>query len=252
MIYKITIIITLALLSGCSTITDMITAIPEKIQEQQDQEQRQVTISTDQMSPVPNDPFYAPIEPSPVAEPVSISGSMFNPHSSHSLYSYISPFAIGDSITVMLVEDATASKSASSNLTRESNFELDPIVVPGGEMTINGNILELGVAQAQDFGGNADAEQQHSLSARITVSVVDILHNGNLVVRGEKWLVINNGKEYMRFTGIIRPLDISETNSIQSYQVADSRIEFSGTGDHADVQTQGWLASFLGGSIWPI
>lgn len=240
------------LLSGCSTVVDKIAEIPKEVQKKQDQSQRQVTISTDKVSPIPGDPFYAPIDPSPMPEPIVVTGSIFNAETSRSLYSYTPPFAIGDSITVLLDENATASKSASSNLTRESNFDLDPITVPGGAMTINGKVLELGMAQTQDFDGNADAEQQHSLSARITVTVVDILHNHNLVVRGEKWLVINNGKEYMRFTGIIRPLDVSEDNSVQSYQVADSRIEFSGTGDQADVQTQGWLTSFLGGSLWPI
>lgn len=239
-------------LTGCSTVADKIANIPTEVQKKQDQKQRQVTVSTDKVSPIPGDPFYAPIDPSPMPEPIVVTGSMFDAQTSRSLYSYTPPFAIGDSITVLLDENATASKSASSNLTSESNFDLEPITVPGGAMTINGKVLELGMTQAQDFDGNADAEQQHSLSARITVTVVDILHNKNLVVRGEKWLVINNGKEYMRFTGIIRPLDVSEENSVQSYQVADSRIEFSGTGDHANTQTQGWLTSFLGGSLWPI
>lgn len=245
-------ILSCLLLTGCSTIGEKIAEIPENVQTKEDQEQRQVSISTDKVSPIPDDPFYAPIDPSPKAEPITRTGSMFNAQTSRSLYSYTPPFAIGDSITVLLDENAQASKSASSAMSKESNFDLDPITVPGGEMTINGNVVQLGVTQEQDFDGIADAQQQHSLTARITVTVVDILHNGNLVVRGEKWLVINNGKEYMRFTGIIRPLDVSESNSVQSYQVADSRIEFSGTGDHADVQTKGWLSSFLGGSMWPI
>lgn len=249
---QITLLMLSMLLVGCSTIGKKIAEIPDNVQNAQDQEQRQVSISTDKISPIPDDPFYAPIDPSPRPEPITRSGSIFNAQTSRSLYSYTPPFAIGDSITVLLDENAQASKSASSTLSKESNFDLDPITVPGGQMTINGNVVELGLSQEQDFDGNADAEQQHSLTARITVTVVDILHNGNLVVRGEKWLVINNGKEYMRFTGIIRPLDVSENNSVQSYQVADSRIEFSGTGDQADTQTQGWLTSFLGGSMWPI
>lgn len=252
MFKKNAIILALLLISGCSTIADKVESVSDAVQKKEDQAQRQVTVSTDQRSPTPDDPFYAPIESSPAAESISITGSLFDTRTSRSLYSYIPPFAIGDSITILLKEDASASKSASSNLERETNYDLDPIKVPGGEMTINGKVLELGVTQTQDFTGDADAKQQHSLSARITVSVVDILNNGNLVVRGEKWLVINNGKEYMRFTGIVRPLDVSENNSINSYQVADSRIEFSGTGDHANTQTQGWLASFLGGSMWPI
>ncbi|GDY27046.1 MULTISPECIES: flagellar basal body L-ring protein FlgH [unclassified Agarivorans] len=240
------------LLSACSTIVDGVEKVADDVQEREDRNQRQVTVSTDSRSPIPDDPFYAPIEPSPAADPVIVTGSMFNSNTSRSLYSYTPPFALGDTITVMLEEEATATKSASSNLAKENSYKLDPVTVPGGSLTINGKVVELEMSQKQDFDGTSDANQRHRLSGRITVSVVDILNNGNLVVRGEKWLVINNGKEYMRFTGIVRPLDVGENNSIGSYQVADARIEFSGTGDHADVQTQGWLSSFLGGSMWPL
>jgi flagellar L-ring protein precursor FlgH len=109
--------------------------------------------------------------------------------------------------------------------------------------------VELELSKALGFDGSSGADQKHSLSARITVSIVDILNNGNLKVRGEKWLVINNGNEYMRFTGTVRPLDVSEDNTVESAQVADTRIEFSATGDHATVQKQGWLSSFLGSSL---
>ncbi|MGY5451488.1 flagellar basal body L-ring protein FlgH [Agarivorans sp. MS3-6] len=240
------------LLSACSTISDTVEKAADGVQEREDRSQRQVTVSTDRRSPIPDDPYYAPIEPSPAADPVIVTGSMFNSNTSTSLYSYTPPFALGDTITIMLDEEATATKSASSTLAKDNSYKLDPITVPGGNMTINGKTVELELSQTQDFDGSSDANQRHRLSGRITVSVVDILNNGNLVVRGEKWLVINNGKEYMRFTGIVRPLDVSENNSIGSYQVADARIEFSGTGDHADVQTQGWLSSFLGGSLWPL
>lgn len=242
----------ISLLSACSTIADSVEKVADDVQQHQDRQQRQVTVSTDNRSPVPDDPFYAPIEPSPAADPVIVTGSMFNSQTARSLYSYTPPFALGDTITILLEEEATATKSASSNLAKENSYQLDPLKVPGGNLTINGKVVELEMKQQQDFDGSSDAKQRHRLSGRITVSVVDILNNGNLVVRGEKWLVINNGKEYMRFTGIVRPLDVAEDNSIGSYQVADARIEFSGTGDHADVQTQGWLSSFLGGSLWPL
>ena len=252
MITRVMMLCNVLLLSACSTIVDSVEEVADNVQEREDRNQRQVTVSTDSRSPIPDDPFYAPIEPSPAADPVIVTGSMFNSNTSRSLYSYTPPFALGDTITILLEEEATATKSASSNLGKENSYKLDPVKVPGGNLTINGRVVELEMKQKQDFDGSSDANQRHRLSGRITVSVVDILNNGNLVVRGEKWLVINNGKEYMRFTGIVRPLDVGEDNSIGSYQVADARIEFSGTGDHADVQTQGWLSSFLGGSMWPL
>ena len=245
--------ITLVFLAGCSTLPDEdespITEQTVQKEEQQKQEKPQITPVKDQRAATPDDPFYAPIEPSQTATPITITGSLFNSETSHSLYSYVAPYNIGDSITVILKEDASASKSASSTLESTDNYTLDPITIPGGELTVNGKVVELGLNKALGFDGTSGADQKHSLSARITVSIVDILNNGNLQVRGEKWLVINNGKEYMRFTGTVRPLDIAEDNTVESAQVANTRIEFSGTGDHAKVQKQGWLSSFLGSSL---
>lgn len=224
----------------------------QSVQEQQDKEQRQVTETTDNSSPVPGDPYYAPIEPRKAPIQLEITGSLFNAQVSTDLYSYAPKFSLGDTINVVLNEETVATKSANSNLSNANNYTLDPIVVPGGNLTVNEKEVELGISQEQDFDGTSGSSQSHKLSGRITVSVIEILNNGNLVVRGEKWLVINNGKEYIRLTGIIRPLDISEENSVDSYQVADSRIEFSATGEHADMQTRGWLSTLFSGSLWPI
>ena len=246
------IMLLLLLLSGCSAIVDSVDSATEAVQARQDQVQRQVTESTNSSSPTPGDPYYAPIEPRKAPVPLEITGSLFNSHISTDLYSYAPKFALGDTIYVVLDEETVASKSATSNLSNESNFELDPITVPGGTMTVNGKEVELAVAQEQDFDGESGSSQRHNIAGRIAVSVIEVLNNGNLVVRGEKWLVINNGKEYIRLTGIIRPLDITEENSVESYQVADSRIEFSGTGEQADIQTRGWLSSMFSGTLWPI
>jgi len=240
------------MLTGCSAINEGVSTVTEEIQEKQDKTQRQVTESTNDSSPIPGDPYYAPIEPRKAPVPLEVTGSLFNSHISTDLYSYAPTFALGDTINVLLNEETTATKSATSNLSNENSFTLDPIGVPGGSMTINGKVVELDVNQEQDFTGDSGSSQRHNLAGRITVSVIEVLNNGNLVVRGEKWLVINNGKEYIRLTGIIRPLDITEQNTVESYQVADSRIEFSATGEHADVQTRGWLSSLFSGSIWPI
>ena len=255
MIKSIVISISLMLLAGCTTTRDEVEPVTEIIPQKEvqgqdpEKEKPQAKLVKEQRSPTPDDPFYAPIEPRPAPTPITSTGSLFNSKTAHSLYSYVAPYAIGDSVTVVLKENASASKSASSTLESSNNYTLDPIKIPGGEMTINGKVVELELNKGQGFDGNSGADQKHSLSARITVSIVDILNNGNLVVRGEKWLVINNGQEYMRFTGIIRPLDIDEDNTIESSQVANTRIEFSGAGDHATVQKQGWLSSLLGSSL---
>jgi len=249
---RVTTLLLLLFLCGCSTIVDTVDDATEAVQARQDKTQRQVTESTNNSSPTPGDPYYAPIEPRKAPIPLEITGSLFNSQISTDLYSYAPKFSLGDTIYVVLEEKTVATKTATSTLSNENNFTLDPITVPGGTMTVNGKEVELGVAQEQDFDGESGSTQSHNLAGRIAVSVIEVLNNGNLVVRGEKWLVINNGKEYIRLTGIVRPLDITEENSVESYQVADSRIEFSGTGEHADVQTRGWLSSLFSGSLWPI
>ncbi|MFM2480240.1 flagellar basal body L-ring protein FlgH [Celerinatantimonas sp. YJH-8] len=238
-------------LTGCATVTDTGEKVSNAAQQKIDQKERQVTTTTDQNSPVPNDPYYAPVEPSAEAQHVIPTGSAFNPNLSNSLYSSTTSHQIGDTVTILLTETASAQKSASTSMSHNNDYNLDPITVPGGQLTVNGNTVQLGVNQSQNFDGQADSSQSHTLNGQITVSVVDVLNNGNLVVRGEKWLVINNGKEYIRLTGIVRPKDISQGNTVRSSQVADARIEFSGTGDQANSQTQGWLSRLFNGSLWP-
>ena len=79
-----------------------------------------------------------------------------------------------------------------------------------------------------------------------------VVINGNLLVRGEKWIMLNNGNEYIRITGLVRPEDVSSENSVSSQRVANARIHYGGTGDLANTQEQGWLTSFFNGPWWPI
>lgn len=239
------------LLTGCATAENVGKEAAEGAQQKVDKAQRQVTVSSDEHSPTPDDPFYAPVEPAPHQRHVIPTGSAYDPAKSKSLYSYQPSYSVGDTVTVRLTESASAQKSASTDMSHNNDYNLDPIKVPGGDLTVNGKKIELGMKQSQNFDGKANSAQSHTLNGQITVSVVDVLNNGNLVVRGEKWLVINNGKEYIRLTGIVRPKDITESNTVESAQVADARIEFSGTGDQANTQTQGWLSRMFSGSLWP-
>ncbi|WP_298943333.1 flagellar basal body L-ring protein FlgH [uncultured Psychromonas sp.] len=247
-------IIGITLLTGCSTLekVDLTPEISQINQVTQNTSGTQITQRNTSDPAIPDDPYYAPIDPSRSPAAVEITGSLFNANQSSDLYSYAPKFKIGDTINVLLQEEVVANKSASTNLSNENSYNLDPIKIPGGNLSVNGNDVELGISQDQGFDGESGSSQSHNIQGRITVSVINVLNNGNLVVRGEKWLVINNGKEYIRLTGIIRPLDVSLDNSIESYQVADSRIEFSATGEHAEVQTRGWLSSLFSGSFWPI
>jgi len=207
--------------------------------------------SSNQPAPMPNDPYYAPVLPEERAEPVVPTGSLYQAQYSDNMYSDIKARRLGDIITVTLQERTTASKSANAQTTKESNVDLPVPTILGQAATINGNPISANLGGTRDFTGDATADQSNRLSGEITVTVIRTLANGNLIVRGEKWLRINTGDEYIRLTGIIRPQDVSADNTIPSTRVANARIEYSGTGSLASTQEQSWLTRFFNSSYWP-
>ncbi|MGB5325344.1 MAG: flagellar basal body L-ring protein FlgH, partial [Pseudomonadales bacterium] len=107
------------------------------------------------------------------------------------------------------------------------------------------------VAQDRSFDGSGEADQQNSLSGNIAVTVSGVLPNGLLVIRGEKWMTLTTGQEFIRLKGLIRPDDISSSNTVPSTKVADARITYSGTGELADASRQGWGSRFFNSRYWP-
>ncbi|AWL12574.1 Flagellar L-ring protein [Saliniradius amylolyticus] len=209
-------------------------------------------MSTAQRTPVPDDPSYAPVTPDMPRERLAKDGSIFSQATANSLYSDVKARRVGDIITVVLQENTTASKSAQTSTSKESGVDLDPITgLNGNNVTIGGNSLQLGVDSSNDFSGNASTSQNNNLFGNISVTVMKVLPNQNLVVRGEKWMTINNGDEFIRLTGIVRSADISPDNEVVSSKVANARIQYSGTGSFARAQEKGWLTRFFDSSWWP-
>jgi flagellar L-ring protein precursor FlgH len=171
----------------------------------------------------------------------------------NSLYSDVKARRVGDIITVSLRENTNASKSAGSSSSKDSSVDVNPIIGLGGNaLRIGKEAIQLGIDASNDFSGDAQASQSNSLQGSITVTVVEVLPNQNLIIRGEKWLTLNNGDEYIRLTGVIRPADVSPTNEIQSTKIANARIQYSGTGSFAKSQEKGWLTKFFSSTWWPV
>ena len=103
----------------------------------------------------------------------------------------------------------------------------------------------MGLENETEFDGEGASSQSNRLQGDITVTVAQRLPNGNLLVRGQKWIAINQGKEYVRIQGIVRPIDIDPDNSISSLKVADARISYGGTGALADANRPGLLSRFF-------
>lgn len=206
-------------------------------------------------SEVKNDPEFAPVEPTEPGFDVVNSGSMYQENYVNNLYSDIKAHRVGDIITVYLEESTSASKKAGSSQAKKNSYNLsiDQTIVPSfGSTPVSLSAGSAGVGQSTSFAGDADADQSNNLQGSITVNVVRVLNNGNLVIRGEKWLMLNNGEEYVRIKGVIRSEDVSSDNTVSSMRVANARIQYGGTGDFANTQQQGWLTAFFNGPYWPI
>ena len=209
--------------------------------------------STDRAEILPNDPDFAPILPEDEEESIVPTGSLFKVNYVNNIYSDSKAHRVGDIIDVILSESTQANKSAKTEISKENQATLEPIVGLGGEsIAYKGKALQFGFNQSSDFTGDAKADQGNSLSGNISVHVLKVLSNGNLMIRGEKWMTLNNGDEYVRLTGIIRSKDISSSNTIMSTKVANARIQYAGTGTFADSQEQGWLSQFFNSSWWPL
>ncbi len=196
--------------------------------------------------PTPDDPSWAPIHPKHKPQHYAAeTGSLFNTGSTASLYDDSKPRGIGDIITVTLNESTKAAKSSDADLSKNNAASMDPLSVGGQELSIGEYNFSYELSNDNSFTGSAAANQSNSLSGSITVEVIEVLANGNLVIRGEKWLTLNTGDEYIRLSGTIRSDDITSDNTIASNRISNARIQYSGTGNQQDMQEPGFLARFF-------
>ncbi|SDG69818.1 flagellar L-ring protein precursor FlgH [Vibrio xiamenensis] len=196
--------------------------------------------------PVADDPAWAPIHPKHQPEHYAAeTGSLFNADKATSLYDDSKPRGIGDIITVTLDEATKAAKSSDADLSKSNDASMDPLSVGGKDLTVGEYNFSYGLKNDNNFSGSAAANQSNSISGSISVEVIEVLANGNLLIRGEKWLTLNTGDEYIRLSGTIRPQDIDYDNTIASTRISNARIQYSGTGTNQDMQEPGFLARFF-------
>lgn len=200
----------------------------------------------------PSHANYRPTMPPQPVLPPATSGAIYQPARGLSLFEDVKARRVGDTLTIRLAEKTQASKSASSDASKDSSVDTGIPIIGGKGITRNGkDILNSEWETAQDFSGKGSSSQSNSLSGNITVTVADVYSNGNLLVRGEKWLTLNQGEEFVQISGIVRPVDIASDNSVDSYKVADARITYSGQGTLADANRPGLLTRFFI-KLWPL
>jgi flagellar L-ring protein precursor FlgH len=199
-----------------------------------------------------SDPDFAPIRPIG-AKPLPVSdGAIYKAGYGLSLFEDPKAHRIGDIITIILQESTNASKSASTNTAKDAAIDIGAPTIFGKGVTHRGEaILSASVDAQRDFTGEGDSTQSNSLTGRISVTVADVYPNGNLLVRGEKLLTLNQGSEHIRISGIVRAADVSPDNTVLSTQVANARIVYGGQGVLAEANTKGWLQRLFDGNWWP-
>ncbi len=205
-------------------------------------------------------PKYYPEEPKQV---IANEGSLWK--NKASLYEDKKARRVNDLVTIIINETTTAQKKASTSSSRDSstNYGLDTFFGMNTDFNIQnlplingfykaGNVFSPAVkgSAKSDFKGDGDTARTGKIAGTITAKVVEVLPNGNLVIESRKEIFVNNEKEILVLRGIIRPDDISQSNTILSQYVADAQIYLVGEGTLGDKQSQGWLVRILD-KIWP-
>lgn len=208
------------------------------------------------------DPEFAAVRPPlPPVQPEA-NGAIYQAGFDARLFEDVKARRVGDVLTVLLQETTNASKAASTDIEKDNTTSVtNPTIfgaspqfdLPGFvplDNTNNAN-LTTNLSSSHEFEGSGSSSQNNSLTGSITVSVVEVYPNGNMYIRGEKRVTLNQGNEYIRISGIIRPSDVLSNNTIQSTQIADATIMYTGEGAANDANVIGWLARFFIGAVMP-
>ncbi|MGI9324507.1 MAG: flagellar basal body L-ring protein FlgH [Pseudomonadales bacterium] len=206
------------------------------------------------MMPVPSrpEPRYEPVlPPSQVPLPATV-GAVYQSDTFDSLFVDRRALGVGDVVTIRLEERTSSQKSAETTVSKETDNQIVNPKILGSVVRGTGSDDLNAIESSTDFSGNAESDQSNSLSGTLTAVIAEVYPNGLMRVRGEKWLNLNRGEEYLRVSGLLRPEDIGDDNSVSSTRLADARIAYSGTGTLADANAPGWLARFFLSPKFPL
>ncbi len=157
-----------------------------------------------------------------------------------------------DLVVIKVEEIASANRSANTNLARESSAaaKIDAFLGVLGKLQAAGLDPSMGGSAKSGFKGEGKSDRSEYLTATVPALVRKVLPNGNLFVEGHRVVLVNSEEQHFYISGVVRPIDIDQENSVKSSMVADAEIEFVGAGDLTDNQKQGFLSRHFGW-LWP-
>lgn len=182
--------------------------------------------------------------PTPRQETTAATGSIYQAGTSRTLFEDRRARYVGDTMTILIAETTTASSKSNTKASRATSISASVPTVTGlPGKSFQG--LGLSATGANSLDGKGETAANNVFTGNVTVTVIEVLPNGNLLVSGEKQVSIGAGTEYIRLSGVVNPYFISTANTISSANVADARIEYKESGVISEAQVMGWLARFF-------
>jgi flagellar L-ring protein precursor FlgH len=181
--------------------------------------------------------------------PSNVSGTIFNSAQGNLFSMETKAQEVGDIITVAFAESfqATKSQNAATSRSLDSSLSLPGVmdlIIPDRTNAADLS-TDLAAAAENSFSGSGSTAQSNSLTGQVSVHVVRVFRNGNLEILGQKKLTLNNGDEYIRVHGIVRPQDIDAENVVSSDRIANANIQYIGAGELDSPSKKGWYTKIL-------
>lgn len=184
------------------------------------------------------------VRPPTTPEPAANNGSIYQAGYSRPLFEDRRARFVGDTLTIRITENTSASVKSNAKNERSSSIEAS---VDGLSRLPGKSLLGLNVNASNDNSFNAKGEGANNniFTGTMTATVIEVLPNGNLLVSGEKQLAIGHQTEYVRVSGVVNPSFVDASNTVASSRIADARIEYKSAGYMSEAQVMGWLARFF-------
>jgi len=202
------------------------------------------------VEPMKHSEGFTPVYPMAQEKAAQATGAIYNGRASENFFGRGRSFQVGDVITVILDESTKAGRSQVGSLSRASTNDVlkgnNAVIAAAGNFL--GGASTLGSTVTNKGTGTAD--QSATLTGSVAVSVIEIMANGNLVLRGEKQVALTEGSEVIQVAGVVRAEDIAPNNTVASRRLANAQIAYRGTGDLAATSRAGWGTSALL-KLWP-
>lgn len=182
--------------------------------------------------------------PAPITPVVTTPGSIYASANNTSLFELKRARNVGDVLTILISEKTNATKKANSSANRSqtNDFSVTSLFGLPGKSFLGSSLSD---SSTHKFEGKGESNADNTFSGTITVTVIEVLPNGNLLVSGEKQIGLNQDTQFIRMSGVVDPTHIGFGNTLSSAEVADARIEYRGTGTVDSAQVVGWLSRFF-------